>query len=1124
MRFRNIAGVFFSFALVAIASFAQQASGRLPFPAGLPLGAGSNTNYGTLPLSFEANQGQTSPHAKFRAHGRGYSAYFTAGGMVLTLRPTGAAPRNSTDSALSQNPKQLPGVALQFMLLGANPSPVIAGEDQQPGSVNYFIGSDPAKWHTNVPTYARVRYKNVYPGIDLVYYGNHRQLEYDFAISPGADPRLIQFEIKGATEIALDEAGNLVLHTGIGELHFQRPVVYQESKGLRVPVQGIYVLKDATHIAFQVAQYDASQSLVIDPVLVYSTYLGGSGDDQAGGVAVDADGNVYVAGSTDSTDFPLATLGLLPAGDTHVFIAKLDATGSNLIYADYLGGNGQDYGYALALDAANNVYITGSTSSSDFPTINPFQGTYPGSLNAFLSKISPDGSALLYSTYFGGNGSDLPSSVAVDPTGEMIIAGYTSSTNLPVANAYQSGVSANLGGMYGNYGFLTKFSPDGSSLVYSTYFGGSSNEPLNCGGTPCWTPPVNVIAGMTMDSAGNAYVAGITNTYDFPITAGSYQTTDSPYQNGTVGFVSKLSGSGSLQYSTYFYDVSGLFTEINALAVDGAGSVYATGTTFGVGTFPITSTRICDPSVYGYGCNYAFATKFDAAGATLLYSTYLGPNNIAVPQAIVLDGDNDAYILGYTASGSFSTVDGIENYSNENDLLLVEIDPTATTQLFASYLGGSGNDQPAPAGMALDASGNLYIAGTTDSSDFPVTQAAFEGVLGGNTDTFIVKIAAASMPAVALSPASLQYASQTVGSSSQPQTVLLRDMGSAPLSISSISTTGDFAETDNCGNSVPAAGSCTFSITFTPTASGSRTGTIVLEDDAAGSPHVISLNGSGLGAVVTLTPSGLFFSGTPVGTSSTAQTITLADNGNASLGISSIQITGDYSQTNNCPASLSVGSSCAINVTFTPTTAGTRSGTVTISDNAAGNPQPVGLTGSGSDFGLASSPSSDTVKAGGTASYVLTLSPLGGPFNGSVQLSCKGSPALTTCSLSPNTVTLAGSPATIILSISTTASVAQAVPAASPLRDQPIYAVWMQQGFGVFGIILVGFRARSRKYRGIILLVLMSAALCLTSACAGGTGITTPPQTGTTPGTYPITVTGASGALKHSLPLTLIVQ
>jgi Beta-propeller repeat/Abnormal spindle-like microcephaly-assoc'd, ASPM-SPD-2-Hydin len=1313
--------------LVTIAAAASSvAQSGVPQP---PSRASINANYGKLPLTFEANRGQTDPRAAFVSRGPGYTAFLTSDGMVLSLSAKQAVASPATAHAGSGSSST--HATLQFRLLGAARNPAIVGEVPQVGHVNYFIGNDPAKWWRNVPTYAQVRYRNIYPGIDLLYYGNHRQLEYDFAISPGANPERIQFEIRGAREIHIATDGALVLATSVGEIHFQTPIIYQESNGQRNPVQGSYVVKDSTHIGFQLSHYDTNKPLVIDPVLVYSTYLGGSGSDQPSGIALDTAGNVYVAGSTDSTDFPLTTLGSLPAGNTHVFVAKLDASGSNLIFADYLGGNNQDYGYAVALDAANNVYVTGSTASSDFPTVNPFQGTYPGGFNVFLSKVSPDGSSLLYSTYFGGNGSDVPSSVAVDGAGEMLIAGYTSSTTLPVANAYQSTVSANLGGMFGNYGFLTKFNPDGLSLAYSTYFGGSSNVPLNCGGTPCWPQPLSSIAGMVLDNTGNAYVTGTTNTYDFPVTGGAYLATDTTQQNATVGFVSKFNGAGSLQYSTYLYESSGLLTNINAIAVDALGSAYVTGTAISDGTFPITSTSICDPGVYGWGCSYAFVTKFDAAGASLLYSTFLGPNNNATPQAIALDGNNDAYILSSTSSSSFSPVNGIESFSSGNDILLVEIDPAASTQLFATFLGGNGNDQPAPAGMVLDASGNIYATGMTDSTDFPVIQ-PFQSALAGNTDAFIVKIGSGSAPAVSFSPSSLQYASQAIGSGSQPQTVLLRNMGSSSLAISSITTTGDFAETDNCGNTVPAAGSCVFSVTFTPTAAGSRTGAVVIADDAASSPHGINLSGSGLGplasvtpaslsfsslpvgttsaaqtitlsntgnlamnitslqiagdytqtnncsvslspastcainvtftpaatgirngtvtisddatgspqivgltgtgvalaAAVALTPGSLVFPTLPVGTTSTAQTLTMTNTGNAPLGIGTIAVAGDYSQTNNCPASLSAGSTCAINVIFTPTVSGTRNGTLTVTDSATGSPQTVALTGTGvvlsatvaltpgslvfptvtlgttsaaqtitlgntgnaplsistiavtgdysqanncpasltagstcsisvkftpvgtgtrtgtvtisdsvtgspqnsalsgtgSDFGLTSSASSATVKAGMTATYTVSVAPVGGTFANAVSLSCSGAPAKTTCGLSASSVNPGSVPATVTLTVNTIATSAELAPLV-PDKDQPLLAFGMQiPGLGLFGIMLLGAKCRKHKVRAIIALIVLLAAMMFMSACAGGTGIGPQKQSGTTPGTYTITVSGTSGSLRHSLPLTLTVQ
>ncbi len=1102
-------------------SSAQQYSAPLTVDGAATEAPRARQTYAT-PLTFELNQGQSDPKIKFVSRGKGYKAFLTAGGMVLSLRANQPAPVKSVGtSTAASNVQPSPHTTLQFNLLGATQNPVIAGEGPIPGKVNYFIGRDPAKWHTNVPTYAKVRYKNVYPGIDLVYYGSHQRLEYDFAISPGADPTQIQFEISGAAHTELDGEGNLVLQTSGGELHFQSPAVYQESNGARLPVSGSYVMKDSTHISFHVAQYDASKPLVIDPVLVYSTYLGGSGDDEPSSIAVDSVGCVYLAGYTDSTDFPLSTQGSPAAGSTHVFVAKLDPTGSNLVYADYIGGNNDDYGYALVLDSANDVYITGSTASSDFPLINPYQGTYPGSFNSFLTKVSADGSSLLYSTYLGGNGSDQPAGIAIDSLGSVFVAGTTSSTNFPVANAYQSAASSNQGGVYGNYGFLTKFSPDGSYLVYSTYLAGNTNVAYNCGGTPCWSSPYSAINGVAVDSDGNAYAAGVTNTYNFPTTTGAYLTTDSTQQNSIVGFVSQFTTSGTLDYSTYFYESSGVLSNINAIAVDGTGSAYITGSAFSDGTFPVTSTSICDPVSAGYACDYAFVTKFDPTGSTLLYSTFLGPNNNAGPQAITLDTNNNAYVLASTSSSTFGIVNGIESYGNGDDLLLVEIDPAASTELFATYLGASADEYPA--GIAIDSTGSLYIAGSTDSTDLPVTQGAFQKVLGGGTDAFIMKIGPSSAPSVTLSPYSLQYSSQAVSSTSTAQTALLRNMGSSALAISSITASGDFAESDDCGTSVSAASSCTLSVTFTPTAVGTRLGSISIQDNAAGSPHIINLSGIGSGPVAAVSSSGLNFAAQPLTTSSGSQTVTLTNTGTATLNVGAIQISGDFAQTNNCPATLAANSSCTINVNFTPTASGTRTGTLTVNDNALGSPQVVNLNGAGADFGLANSTGADTIQPGSAANYTLTVSHVGGSFGNAINLTCSGLPAQTSCSLSPSAVTPGASSASSTLTITSTATVSQVAPNGS--RNASIYSVWIQlQAIGLFGIVLVASRSSGKKMRGRIVAMLLTAALIFMTGCAGGTGIGPTRQTGTTPGTYTVTVTGSSGHLQHSLPVTLVVQ
>ena len=1071
----------------------------------------ASPNYGKLPLVFEANQGQTDPSVKFLTRGEGYTAFLTSSGLTLSLRSPEPMTANRT---------------LQLNFLGARKNSPVSGEERQTGRVNYFLGSNPAQWHTNVPTYGEVRYNGIYPGIDLLYHGTDRQLEYDFEVRPGADPRAIKFEVQGADRIKLDAQGDLLLKTNSGELRLQCPVVYQQLHGRRVVVDGGYVVKDSTHVSFEVAHYDASKPLVIDPVLIYASYLGGTGADQANGIAVDSTGSVYLAGTTTSVDFPGATLGNLAQGTNHVFVAKLNAAGTNLIYADYIGGNGVDAAAALVLDSANEVYVTGSTQSSNFPTtVNAYQATEPGPNSGFLTRVSADGSTLVYSTYLGGNAQDQPTGIAIDSADEAYVAGYTMSTNFPVVNAYESAALANGNGTFGTYGFLTKFSADGSSLVYSTYFAGNLNgiapgpddrmmRPIaDRSGS---VPPYSAVSALALDANGNAYLGGTTNTYNFPTTTGTYLTSDTAPANNVVGFVGKFSSSGNLDYSTYFYGTTGDNITITAIAVDGTGSAYISGSAVSDGTFPVTTTSICDPGTSGAACGQAYVTKFDSAGATLLYSTFLGPDNYATPQAITLDSLNDAYIVAQTDSGTFQTSNAIESYSDQHDLIVVEIDPLASTQLFASYLGGGGNDTPG--GIAVDASGNIYVAGTTSSADFPITQGTFQGQLTGSTNTFVDKIGAGVAPTVSLSPNILVFAPLQIGSTSQSQQVTVRNMSNLPLAITSISASGDFAQSGNCGSSLSAAGSCTLSVTFTPTAVGARTGSIQSSDSGIASPQLVSLSGMGQGAVASFLPTSVTFASTAVGSTS-SHTVTLTNQGNIALSISSVQVTGDYSQTNNCSGSVAISGSCTFNIVFAPTASGSRSGSLIVTSNAAGSPQTIPLSGTASDFSLVSPNNSATVQAGNTATYTVNVASVGGTFGNAVTLTCGGVPTNAACSISPNSVTPGSNTVATTVTIHTAASSSAAI---RPTRQQPMFAMWFS-GLGVFGMLLTGSIQGKKKRAALLLLVLLIAPMLFMSACAGGTGIA-PQNTDVAPGTYQVTVTGAAGADQHSVPLTLVVQ
>jgi hypothetical protein len=611
--------------------------------AGAPLTPQLQSAYGRIPMYFEENAGQTDKQVRFIARGAGYALFITNDERVAVLRRHShprldAMPWESAAGAARANhltPEEMtvrdaPPTVIRMQLKGANRQPSVNGDELLPGKSNYFIGNDPSKWRTNVAQYARVRVTEAYRGIDVVYYGNQRQLEYDFVIRPGADPRQIRLHYEDADRIDVDASGDLVLHVDGAELRQRLPVVYQESGGMRYPVAAAYRRLSAREFGVDLAAYDASRPLVIDPVLLYSTYLGGSDDDVGVGIAVDASGNAYITGYTRSTNFPTGNPLQASNGSGYdVFATKLNAAGSALLYSTYLGGSGDDLGSRIAVDTSGNLYITGSTNSGNFPTANPLQTLIGGGLDAFVTKLNASGSALLYSTYLGGSGDDSGTGIAVDASGNAYITGQTRSSNFPTVNPLQA---SNGGGIIDS--FVTKLNASGSAL-YSTYLGGSSND---------------LSEAIAVDTAGNAYITGSTDSSNFPTAVPLQASNGGSYD----AFVTKLNASGStLLYSTYLggsNDDHG-----GGIAVDASGNAYIAGPTNST-NFPTVNPL---QASYG-GSTDTFVAKLNAAGSALLYSTYLGGSINDIGNDMAIDVAGNVYITGFTDSSDFPTVNPLQ--------------------------------------------------------------------------------------------------------------------------------------------------------------------------------------------------------------------------------------------------------------------------------------------------------------------------------------------------------------------------------------------------------------------------------------------------------------------------------
>lgn len=660
--------------------------------------------FGKLPLLFEARQGQNGKPERFLSRGEGHSWHLTSAEAVLVLNQDAI---NGTP-----DPITIP-TAMHMRMLGANPLARMNGEKKLAGKTNYLIGNRPDRWQTGIANFGQVRVHDIYPEIDLVYYGNQRQLKYDFLVAPGANPEKIQLSFQGVEDIHIDDEGNLVLETVDAEVIQQAPFIYQEIDGQKQAVEGRYVLLADHQVGFNIAAYDPGKTLVIDPIISYSTYLGGSGNEQAFSIAVDSVGGTYVAGWTDSTDFPnQSSVQSVPSGEFTAFVTKLSPDGSTFEYSTYLGGSGWEQITGITVDGSGNAYVMGDTSSTDFPMVNAPQNTYAGgSMDAFVAKLNVTGDSLIYSTFLGGSGTEDSAGIALDASGNAYVTGTTRSTDFPTVNAVQS---SNAGSQDA---YLTKLNADGSAFVYSTYFGGSLEDKG---------------FSIAVDGSGNAYVTGKTKSTDLTTVNPFQSTKGNPASFSSAdGFVAKLSLNGSaLEYSTY---LGGSLDDFGVgIAVDASGNAYVTGETDST-DFPTASPL----QTSNAGGMDGFVTKLNSTGNSLVYSTYLGGNLDDIGAAIALDGIGNAYVTGKTNSTDFLALSPTQNLNGGGrDAFVTALTADGSALAFSTYLGGSGTDQGS--GIAVDTAANIYVTGWSFSSDYP-TLNPVQANTGDTINAFLAK-------------------------------------------------------------------------------------------------------------------------------------------------------------------------------------------------------------------------------------------------------------------------------------------------------------------------------------------------------------------------------------------------
>ena len=919
------------------------------------------TAYGNLPLSFEPAQDGNSQ--EFIARTAGGSARIMGKSMVLRLERPVSPGKISTTQRLEAP------LTLKVDLQGTNRAMQAQAIGELPGKANYFRGDDPKSWRTGVVTFTKVEYSNIYLGIDLLYYGNRSgRLEHDFVVKPGADPSVIQISLDGASSTQLLENGNLQIALTSGlkteSATLLRPVAYQEIDGRRAEVAASYVMDGPNAIAFRVGDYDHSHELVIDPVLDYSTFFGGGILSSAYGVAVDASGNAYIVGHSGVGGSIPTTKGSYDPncdGCSAAFVAKLNPTGTALLYSTYLSGGLFDQANGVAVDSAGAAYVAGITESAGFPvTKGAIQTKFGGAFsNAFITKLNPAGSALEYSTYLGGNGpstcyseavgsqADHATGIAIDTDGDAYVTGCTSSTNFPVT---KSAFEKSCGGCAVSYAsaFAAKLNPTGTELVYSTFLGGNG---------------LDYAYGIAVDKYDNAYVTGSTTSTNLKVTSSAYQKHINA-AGGQNAFVVKLVSSGdSADYYTYLggNTVDGGY----AIAVNADLEAYVTGYASSP-NFPTTSgayQRTChDCANFETG----FVTELNGSGGGLVFSTFLGGSGFDALTGIALDSKSDVFVTGITESTNFpvtsnaykKTCSQCSTSIGKSSAVLSELNPAGTGLTYSTYLGGSESENGTA--LVVDTAGNAYVVGQVTSTDFPVSAGAVQpscAACGSDSAAFLTKFYfGTAAPSLSFSEPVLFFGNQALKQTSKAKDVTLKNSGDGPLEIYGFSLTGndpgDFAGDQNCRAVIPPGVSCIAAVVFTPSELGYRSAYLDVADDQSGSPQHVEVSGDGVKPVpaATFSPTSLNLGNIMIDTVGTG-TITLKNTGTAGLTVSAASFSGtnaaDFGGSTTCNGTLSPNGTCTFTIGIEPTKEQTYTADLNVTTNASSTPVKIPLSATG---------------------------------------------------------------------------------------------------------------------------------------------------------------------------------